>query len=111
MLPRKNRITKNEDYRYILKNGKLLQGKYFSLYFLIGENLEKKRFGIICSKIVSDLATERNLIQRAARFGIHKKLDTVAPGIMGAFIAKKEASEAIFKEMWLDVSELLERTK
>lgn len=110
MLAKRNRLVSPQDFKNVLKNGKMYHGAYFT-FAALKADIKTTKIGIICSNKISKLATERNLIRRAARFGAYKSFNQLPPGILGVFLVKKEAVEVPFKSLWQDAAGVLEKVK
>ena len=66
-----NIVKKNEDFDYIIKNGKILKNKYFTIYY-IPETRDKYRIGITVPKKIGK-AVLRNKIKRQIKEIIDNK--------------------------------------
>lgn len=66
MLPKKNRLTKNNDFDQVFKKGKSSYNNLIGIK-VIKNNLKNFRLGILISTKVSKKAVERNRIKRKIR--------------------------------------------
>jgi len=66
MLPQKNRLRKKKEIERVLKRGKKISGRFFSLYFLKSQ-LSFSRAAFSVSKKISNKAFQRNKIKRWLR--------------------------------------------
>ena len=66
MLPQKNRLRKKKEIERVLKRGKKISGRFFSLYFLKSQ-LPFSRVAFSVSKKISNKAFQRNKIKRCLR--------------------------------------------
>ena len=117
MIPFENRIKKENDFKKILKNGKLLHSNIFTIKFLEND-LDRTRFGFIVSRKISLKAVLRNRIKRILREQIRLCLPRIKKGLDIVVIAKKdivgEKSEKIgfvFEKLFLEERFLLKNKK
>ncbi len=73
MLPKINRLTKENDFQAVFKMGKGIK-KDFLIFKVLKNNVNKNRFGFIVSKKVSNKATERNKVKRRLRSAVMSEL-------------------------------------
>lgn len=96
MLPKINRLSKENDFKKILHSGKDKRNDFLILKFL-KNNLEKNRFGFVIGKKVSNKATVRNKVKRRLRDSVrdlkksNEPLDIVIIALPK--IVKKEFSD------------------
>ena len=91
----KYRIKKNDEFEYIINNGKLLKNKLCVIYYI--ESKEKfSRFGISVSKKVGD-AVKRNKIKRRIRDIIIK--NSIKSNYDYVIIVRKEVGDLSFNEL------------
>lgn len=109
MLRKENRLTKKVDFKRVLKEGKMVQGRIFSLSFLkSSENFEPK-FGIIVSNRVSKRSVVRNKIKRLLREALRLNLIGIPKGGMFVFLAKKNAVDASGKVVLEDLKTVFKK--
>ncbi|HBL52180.1 MAG: ribonuclease P [Microgenomates group bacterium GW2011_GWA2_39_19] len=94
MLRKENRLTKRVDFQKVLKQGKMVQGRLFSLSFLKSPEDFQPKFGIIVSNKISKRAVARNRIRRLLREAIRKSLVRAPRGSIFVLLTKKSALEA-----------------
>lgn len=87
MLPFKNRIKKEKDFRKVFDAGKFVSLNLASMKF-IPNNLEETRFGFIVSKKVSKKAVTRNRLKRIFREQARLSLKKIKPGLDIVVIVK-----------------------
>ncbi len=63
MLPKKNRLTKKNDFDAVFRKGKSVKADFF-ICKTLKNNLQESRFGFVVSKKVSPKATARNKVKR-----------------------------------------------
>ena len=80
MLPKKNRLIKNQDFDRVFKKGKGLKEGFLFLKILKND-LEISRFGFVVSNKVSNKATVRNKIKRKLRNLVREKLSKIQKGM------------------------------
>ncbi len=112
MLPRKNRLVSNQDYKKVQTLGKSYKGDFFRLSFLLFANEMSPavgvstKVGVIVSNKVSKKATLRNLIKRTVRDFMHEKLGTIPAGSKIAIVANPRAVGRGKGELLLDLETL-----
>lgn len=92
MLP-KNRRIERKNFQYILKNGKRLNSKSFTLYLAkIEQNKDflDTRVSFSVSKKVSKTAVNRNKLRRRGYSIINKHYKSIRKGYYCFFVYKKE---------------------
>jgi len=73
MLKKENRLTKNNDFDAVFKNGRSCYSKILSVKSL-PNSLEENRFGILVGTKISKKAVIRNKIKRQIRAAIESEL-------------------------------------
>lgn len=106
MLPRKNRLTQEVDFQAVLKSGKTVHGRYYAFLYVKTEAVQKK-IGTIVPNKISKKAVVRNKIKRAARTATSRMLKELSGGILGVFLAKKQAETQEFTVLTEDALEVL----
>ena len=91
----KYRIKKNEEFEYIINNGKVLKNKLYVIYYIESKK-EYNRFGISVSKKVGD-AVKRNKIKRRIRDIIIK--NSIKSNYDYVIIVRKEVGDLSFNEL------------
>ena len=66
MLARKHRLTKESDFKKILKTGKKDKSRFFRICFLRND-LDSSRFAVVASLKISKKSTKRNYLKRQVR--------------------------------------------
>lgn len=94
MLNKKYRINNKEDYNYIYKNGKKIQGRYI-IVFVTSNHLTYSRFGIVSSKKVGN-AVIRNRAKRQVRAIIQKNWDQIKSGNDFVIVTRYNIKDTIF---------------
>lgn len=94
MLNKNYRINTKEDYNYIYKNGKKIQGKYI-IVFAASNNLPYNRFGMVASKKV-DNAVVRNRAKRQLRAIVQKNWEGINSGNDFVIVARYNIKEAVY---------------
>lgn len=111
MLPKQHRLPLRTEFKRIKKEGKLFQGKFFSL-LVAKQQLPAARFAFIISKKIDKKAVRRNRVRRllseAVQFWLPKiklQVDVVflakRPLIGKDFIQIKKETERMFKKTGL----------
>ncbi|MEK7652919.1 MAG: ribonuclease P protein component [Patescibacteria group bacterium] len=66
MLAREFRLTKESDFKKILKTGKKDKSRFFRICFF-KNNLDSSRFAVVASLKISKKSTKRNYLKRQVR--------------------------------------------
>ncbi|HPN96205.1 MAG TPA: ribonuclease P protein component [Candidatus Moranbacteria bacterium] len=112
MLPRKNRITKKDDYDAIYRYGKVFFSEWLTLKAK-RNNSEDTRVGIVVGFKFSKKAVERNNMKRQLREIFRKKLDEMEKGFDLVIIAgkKREKETVNIKKTQEITDKLLKKAK
>ena len=90
-------LKKNEQFRFVYKNGRSYANKYFIMY--VKENgLDKNRIGISVSKKVGN-SVVRHRITRLVRESYRLHESVFNSGLDMVIVARKEAAEVGFYEI------------
>jgi len=108
MLARQYRLTKNEDFDKVKREGKPFQSKFFQLLVLNRGDNDQSRFGFVVSNKISKNATARNKIKRALREGARQSLTYLKPGYDCVLLVRNSAERAYTDEMMKEVMHALE---
>lgn len=99
MLSRKHRLSFNEDFDRVKKEGSLYQGKLFAISVLKRGDTNPSRFGFVVSTRVSKKAVERNKAKRRLREVVRKSLGEIKTGYDVLFLATKNTLVASPKSL------------
>ncbi len=88
MLKRKNRLTRQRDFRRLKRYGKSSRSSCFWLNWLFN-GLPYSRFGFIATKKVGN-AVQRNRAVRLLREVVRLNLDQIRPGVDMVFVAGRQ---------------------
>ena len=111
MLPRKNRLLKDNSFSLVKKRGKRINGEAFNLVVLNRGGEGTSRFGFIVSSKISKRAVERNRIKRVLRLIFKELLDDIDGGYDIVVIAKRGALKMEKQQAKKEMTSLLERQK
>jgi ribonuclease P protein component len=113
MLASKYRLSKNDDFRKIKREGKLYQSESFGVQVLEKEREDVSRFAFIVSTKISNQASQRNRVKRAMREAIRHQLHIIKNGYDAIFLPKKnivkKSTEEIMREIQTFVKKHLEK--
>ena len=99
MLPQKNRLRKEKDFRRVLKEGQSIRASGLALKFL-KNRASFPRFGIVVSKSIDKRAVKRNYIKRFITETIRKELHAPLLGMDAVIIGEHRQAPvtgAVFK--------------
>ena len=109
MLPRENRLKKEEDFKKVFKKGRGFTNDLLVLK-VIKNNLDISRFAFVISKKISKKATVRNRIKRRLDNIIRADLPKIKKGWDGIIIALPDIENKKFEILKKDAESLLKRT-
>lgn len=104
-----NRILKNDDFAFIIRNGKKIHSKIVSIHFLTKKE-KNFRVGISVSKKVSNKAVVRNKIKRRLTAILDKNNDVLKKWDV-VIIAKVDIVSWNFTEISENLQSLLIKLK
>ena len=97
MLPKQHRLPLRTEFKRIKKEGKLFQGRLFSLLVASGKPRQKAgRFAFIVSKKIHKNAVERNKIRRLLIESVRFLLPKIKSNTNTVFLAKKSLIDKDF---------------
>lgn len=111
MLPRKNRLLKDNSFSLVKSKGKRVSGGAFNIIALKQGGSGPSRFGFIVSTKVSKKAVDRNRIKRMLRIIISELLEDVVGGYDIVVIAKRETLKLEKEKAKEEIASLLEKQK
>jgi ribonuclease P protein component len=98
LLPRKNRIKKDE-FKRIFKEAKAIRTTALTLLCAKNEELEQPQFAVVISAKVEPKAAKRNRIKRQIREILQKEMENITPNIQMIIICKPEITKMKFEEI------------
>jgi ribonuclease P protein component len=117
MLPIKSRLNK-ESFQKVLKEGVFMHSTGFYLKFLgpaspglRGTNIPLSMFAFVVPNKVKKTSVGRHLIKRRASAVVEKHLSSLKPGLSIIIFAKKDVSTLPYKEIEVEIMELLKKAK
>jgi len=103
MLVRKNRLTGNDNFKKVQKEGRVYQSENFGVAILARGDSEPSRYAFIVSTKISKEAADRNRFKRAMSEGVRLNSIDLANGFDAVFLAKttiaKHPTSEIMKEV------------
>jgi len=108
MLPLKNRLKSDRDYKRVYKIGSGQGSRFFSGK-AVKNQLPDSRYGFVIDLRVSKKATVRNLLKRRMREVIQANLAVLRQGYDIVFRAKPDAAAAELEEIKRDLEYLLRK--
>lgn len=116
MLPYKNRLHLEKDFKNLFKKGKGFLGN-FLLVKSIPNHLEYSKLNIVVPKSVVKKATKRNFLKRISNSNIEKKWKTIKRGVNIILVYKKnpflslKSKKEIKKDLKEDIDHLFKKLK
>lgn len=107
MLASKYRISKEEDFEKVKREGKIYQSENFGAAVLEKEEDEASRFGFVTSTKVSSLAVQRNRVKRALNEAVRQNLNIIGKGYEIVFLTKKSIAKKTTEEIMREVKTLI----
>jgi len=101
MLPKKNRLTKDRDFKRVYKNVSKTKGTFLSIRYN-ANNRNNSRFGIIVSNKAISRAVKRNLVKRRLRQALRGYLDKIKSGYDVILKLERMPHGAILKNLKAD---------
>jgi ribonuclease P protein component len=116
MLPKANRLRRNQDFSKVYEKGLRKKGPDLVLRALRrpGENSQTAkptRIGISIGKKVSKQAVVRNRLKRLIRAAMRQLLPKIKPGWDLAIVVKPTAQKCNYREILQQLEQLLARTE
>ncbi|MDX9893631.1 MAG: ribonuclease P protein component [Patescibacteria group bacterium] len=110
MLPVKNRLTKDRDFKKINSKGKACFSSFLKIKYLANQ-LENSRFGIVVSSKVSKKAVERNKLKRRIREIIRPELTHIVSGFDVVIFTTNKLLVLDFEQLKVEVMRALNKAK
>ncbi len=107
MLARQFRLSGQNNFDRVEKEGTLIQADSFGLAFFDRKDKEPSRFGFIVSNKVAKEATQRNRIKRALKSAVRYSLGQMKKGFDAIFLAKQASLRSSTEAMMREVKETL----
>jgi len=107
MLNKKYRINSSKEYNYLYKKGKKIQGR-FMVIFMVENDLNINRFGIVASKKVGN-AVKRNRAKRRLREIIRNNRPTRGNGSDCVVVARTNINGAKYALIENEFKHLMKR--
>jgi len=108
MLPRKHRLPLRTELARVQKEGRLFQGRLFSLLVCSTSEVSGLlRFGFIISTKIHKKAVKRNRAKRLLNEAIGQLLPKIKPGFDVIVLAKKKIIDASLAELKEELERLL----
>lgn len=105
MLAAEYRLSQDEEFEKVEKEGKVFQSKSFGLRYLDRGDEEYSRFGFVVSNKISKDATKRNRIKRAFREAVRQSISYLDRGLDVVFLVKKITATESTEEIMAEVRE------
>lgn len=110
MLPRKNRIRKNKDFRNIYQHGELHFSQYFVLHAFKSDKRGSTRIGIVPSRRIKK-AVLRNKLKRRIREIFKQHSKKIKDGYDLVINTRGDAVNASFEELKKDFDYLIKKSQ
>lgn len=96
-MPKIETLKKREEFKEVLKKGKVLKADYFLIYILPNSS-SKNRIGFILNKKIGKIS-KRNLIRRRLRGAYRELLPQMRSGYDLVVIGRRRILEADFQDI------------
>jgi len=110
MLPKQHRLPLRTEFSRVKKEGRLYQGKLFSLLIAKKDNRQPSRLTFIVSNKIHKKATQRNYFRRLLSEAILPFLPAIRPGFDGVFLVKKSIIGKNLSEIKKEVELVFKKT-
>lgn len=110
MLPKNNRLKQKKDFTLVFKRGKGFKADTLFLK-VIGNNLDKSRFGIIVTTKTSKKANTRNKIRRRIKAIIFQKLPQIKNKLDVVLSTRPGIENKDFRETEAEITKIFEKAK
>ncbi|MBU4331908.1 ribonuclease P protein component [Patescibacteria group bacterium] len=110
MLAKKYRLTRQNDFDKVFKNGRSFFNKEVGVKYA-NNDLDYSRFGFVVSNKISKKATERNKIKRRLREVIRLDFPKIKKGVDTVVVARTGIGELGYKEIEERVITCLKRLR
>lgn len=111
MLPKKNRLTSDYDFRMVRRRGKKVRTSLFDLYYLEIKGGALSRFGFVVSTKLDKRAVRRNRVKRIFREGIKPILPKIKDGFDFVFWARRKSLEAESEQVRMAIRTALKKAR
>jgi len=108
MLPKQYRLPLKIEFKRIKKEGKLFQGRFFSL-LVAKQQFPVARFAFIVSKKIHNKAVKRNRFRRLLIESVRFFLPQIKSGVDGVFLTKKAIIDRDFGEIKNEMEKTLKK--
>jgi ribonuclease P protein component len=108
MLQRANRLGSEKDIARLFSKGKFASSRFLTAK-AVPNGTQDSRYAFVVGVKVSKRAVERNKVRRRMREIVRLHIGRIKPGFDIAFIAKKEALSATYKEIEQDMATAVDR--
>jgi len=108
-LSKQHRLPLRTELRRIKKEGKIIQGKFFSL--LLAKCHQPSRFAFIVSKKIHKRAVKRNRIRRLLAESVRSFLTNIKPDFDIVFLTKKAIVDQGFDQIKNEVEKIFKKAK
>jgi len=107
MLPKKNKIQKN-DFKKIFSRGKAIHNNYFVILYLINNEINCPQAGIVISKKVGK-STVRNKIKRIIREFLRRKIKEIDNSIQLIIICKPAITNLEYNTLHKELNKSIDK--
>jgi len=99
MLPKKNRLTKEKDFKQVIKKGRSFFISEFGIKFLKKKSLSPTKIGIVIPKKITRTIVKRNRVKRQIRHIFFDLIEQMPPRYQIVFLARADLLKLEFKKM------------
>lgn len=109
MLAQANRLTRAEDFRQAMREGRHAHSPHLVLHQYIGTSGEPPRIGFVVAKRFVKRATGRNLIKRRLRYLVRNRILEFPQGSLNVFYAKAGIAQMNYPQLETQVEVLMQK--
>lgn len=111
MLPKPNRLKKENDFQRVFEKGKGFNESFLFLKVFNREDQRQSRFGFVVSIKISKKAVVRNKLKRRLREIVRSKLDQIKPGRDVVVVTQPGIETQSFPQLKQNLLQLLKEAK
>lgn len=110
MLPKQNRLSKNDDFKEVFKKGRYVSGNFISLKVKKTEQ-DHSRFGFLVGQKIAKKATARNKIKRQLRAAAKEYREETTGAVDIVVMPSAEIGGKSFQDIREELGRIFEKAR